>query len=457
MSAATDTKEQTAKTSVDRPGPGLGAAIRVELAKISAQPQMRVVLAGCVLVPIAFAVATRVTTIRPSDTLFGRWAGTTGFAAALFLLDWAAAWGVPLMAGLVAGDVFASEDRHGTWKTLLTRSATRAQLFSAKAIAAILSVLGGFVLTGAVSIAAGLAIVGSSPLVGLSGQLIPSGHAFVLVLAAWALSLLPTVAFAVLGLVFSIASRSSVIGVLGPLVVAIVLQALEATASSQIVRTVLLSTPYDAWHALFTDPVRTGPIVQAIVTSIAYIAVFGAAAWYLLRRREFAGADAVPAGLRRATVRIGIAVVAVSAVLGGLSGVGPTVLTASRLNASIATTFGNLAEVRYQWQSGEPADTTIPWKAECDRGGVAAAVDGTPQSAGSAHDKGAGDDWECIIIDTRVSDGAGPTTVDVDLKPDGCYEAQSPPGSVGALYIDSSNGNAVINPLYAFDGCFGTP
>jgi ABC-2 type transport system permease protein len=460
VSTVPDTEELAAQASAGRPGgpgAGLGAAVKVELAKLTSQLQWRVILAGCVLVPIAFAVAMRVTATRPADTLFGRWSGTSGFAASLFILDWAGAWGVPLMAGLLAGDIFASEDRHGTWKTLLTRSATRTQLFLGKSIAATLSVLLGFVVVGAVSIAAGLAVVGSAPLVGLSGQLIPSGHAFALVLAAWALSLLPTIAFAALGLLFSIASRSGVIGVLGPLVVAIVLQALETIAGGQIVRSVLLSTPYDAWHALFTSPAGAEPVVQAVITSILYTVVFAAAAWYLLRRREFAGADAVPAGRRRVTVRIGIAVVAVSGVLAGLSGVGPTALTASRLSTSIATAFGNLAEVRYQWQTGAKADTTIPWQATCDRGGVAGAANGTPASVGSANSKGAGDDWECIVIDTRASDGAGPTTLDVTLKANGCYEAQSPPGAVGALYVDDEHGKSFINPLYAFDGCFGTP
>jgi ABC-2 type transport system permease protein len=201
VSTVPDTEELAAQASAVRPGgpgAGLGAAVKVELAKLTSQLQWRVILAGCVLVPIAFAVAVRVTATHPADTLFGRWSGTSGFAASLFILDWAAAWGVPLMAGLLAGDIFASEDRHGTWKTLLTRSATRTQLFLGKSIAATLCVLLGFVVVGAVSIAAGLAVVGSAPLVGLSGQLIPSGHAFALVLAAWALSLLPTIAFAAL-------------------------------------------------------------------------------------------------------------------------------------------------------------------------------------------------------------------------------------------------------------------
>jgi ABC-2 type transport system permease protein len=431
------------------PRPGIAVAVRVELAKLAGQWPLRITLGLCVIVPVLFAMAMRAASSRPADTLFGRWAGTSGFATSLTVLNWAAAYGAPLLAGLVAGDIFASEDRHGTWKTILTRSTTRTELFAGKAIAATLCVWFGFAVIGVVSLLAGLAAIGSAPLVGLSGQLIGTGHALALVAASWALTLLATTAFVALGLLLSIASRSSAIGVLGPLVVAIVLQLLEAIASGQIVRSVLPSTPFDAWHALFTTPAHTGPIVQGILTSLGYTGVFGVAAWWLLRRRDFAGSE-VSTARRRTVVRLSAAVAAPSVLLLAFSGVGPTALTHTRLETSIAATFGRLAEVRYQWQAGAKADATIPWHAVCNRGG-------TPITSNAGSGKGAGDDWACVITDQRASDGAGPTMLDVTLKPNGCYQVQSPPGAVGALYVNNQHGKAFINPLYAFDGCFGTP
>jgi ABC-2 type transport system permease protein len=447
MSAITDAPALAAlagRRGVQHSRPGVAVAIRVEIAKLISQLPLRIVLALCVVVPAAFAVIMRAGSTHPSDTLFGRWAGTSGFASSLTVLNWAAAWAAPLLAGLFAGDIFASEDRYGTWKTILTRSCTRTRLFIGKAVAATLCIWFGFAVIAVVSVAAGLAAVGSAPLVGLSGQLIGSGRALGLVAASWGLSLLWTSVFVALGLLLSIASRSGIVGALGPLLVAIVLQLLEVIASGRIVRAVLPSTPAEAWHALLTAPVHAEPIVQAVVTSVAYTAVFAGAAWYLLRRRDFAGADAMPTSRRRATVRIGIAVAAISALLGALSGVGPTALTARRLDASIATTFGNLTEVRYQWQTGAKADTTIPWQATCNRG------------AGTSKSAGAGDDWACTVTDRRASDGVGASVLDVNLKANGCYEVQSPPGAVGALYVNDDHGRAFINPLYAFDGCFGT-
>lgn len=452
MSVMTDASAVTVPARSDKlpRTPGIGVAIRVEWAKLTSQVQLRIVLALGVVVPVGFAVLMRVGSTRPTDTLFGRWAGTTGFATSLTVLNWASAWGIPLLAGLLAGDIFASEDRYGTWKTILTRSCTRTRLFLGKAIAAVLCVWLSFAVVAAASVLAGLAVVGSSPLVGLSGQLIGPGHALGLVVASWALCLVWSSVFVALGLLLSVASRSGIVGVLGPLVIAIVLQLLNSIASGQIVRSLLPTTPADAWHVLFTEPAHAGPIVQALVTSVCYSAIFAGAAWLLLRHRDFVGADAAPASRRRATARIACAAAAVLALLGGFSSVGPTALTSHRLNASVAATFGHLVELRYRWQAAAAPDTTIPWRAVCNRGGTAVGAT-VPSSSG------AGDDWACTISDLRASDGLGTNTLDVTLKSNGCYEVQSPPGAVGAQYVINNRGTSFRNPLFAFDGCLDTP
>jgi ABC-2 type transport system permease protein len=453
MSVITDAPNDVstvATSQTPRPRPGIGVATKVELTKLILQPTVRIVLALCIAVPAGFAILMRSASSHPSDTLFGRWAGTSGFATSLTVLNWAAVYGAPLLAGVFAGDIFASEDRHGTWKTILTRSCTRSRLFLGKAVAATVLVWSCFVVIGVVSLLAGLAAEGSSPLVGLSGQLVGSGRALGLVAASWMLSLLWTSIFVALGLLLSIASRSGIVGVLGPPVVGVGLQLLETIASGTVVRSILPTTPSDAWHVLFTEPVPAWPIIQAVITDVGYTAVFAGTAWFLLRRRDFAGADAMPDDRRRATVRIGIAVAAICALLGGFSTVGPTVLTSSRLDTSVATTFGHLVEVQYQWQTGAQADPTIPWHAVCNRGG-------TPIGATVPNSRGAGDDWSCAISDQRASDGIGTNVLDVNLKANGCYEVQSPPGAVGPLYITNPRGRTFLNPLFAFDGCLGTP
>jgi ABC-2 family transporter len=72
----------------------------------------------------------------PTDTLFGRTVTDSGFAIPLVVLGFGALWPFAVLASIVGGDVFSAEDRHGTWKTVLTRSRSRGELFAGKVIAA---------------------------------------------------------------------------------------------------------------------------------------------------------------------------------------------------------------------------------------------------------------------------------------------------------------------------------
>src|SRR3954453_8497755 len=115
--------------AVSRRRTGLGAALRWEVRKLRAQRRAKAVLLSALLGPIPIAVIIHGQARPPKDTLFGRFATENGFALALLVLGFAAQWVLPLLTAIVAGDIFASEDQHGTWKTVLTRSTSRAQLF----------------------------------------------------------------------------------------------------------------------------------------------------------------------------------------------------------------------------------------------------------------------------------------------------------------------------------------
>ena len=89
-----------------------------------AQLTTRILILVCAIGPLAFAVILKVQSGTPSDALFGVWVHSSGFAISLVILGFAGSWGFPIIAGVLAGDLFSSEDRHGTWKTILTRSCT---------------------------------------------------------------------------------------------------------------------------------------------------------------------------------------------------------------------------------------------------------------------------------------------------------------------------------------------
>ena len=138
MTTTTAPTRATPATSAPRkaPRPGFGAALRWEIRKLRAQLRAKAVLVGALVLPVAVVVIIHGQSRPPKDTLFGRFATDNGFALALLVLGVRRPVGAAAAHRVVAGDIFASEDQHGTWKTVLTRSTSRAQLFWAKTLAA---------------------------------------------------------------------------------------------------------------------------------------------------------------------------------------------------------------------------------------------------------------------------------------------------------------------------------
>ncbi|MFJ5721297.1 ABC transporter permease [Streptomyces sp. NPDC093149] len=270
-----------------RPRGGARTVYLWELEKLTAQWRIRAVLVLCLAAPFLFALGLRAQDTLPSDTLFGRWAHDSGFAVPLVVLGFAGQWALPLLVCLVAGDIFSSEDHHGTWKTILTRSRTRGQVFAGKTLAAITYSAAVVLLLGAGSLAAGVLVIGHQPLVGLSGQEIGAGRAAGIVVESWLYMLLPCLAFTALGVFFSLATRHSAAGIGAPAVLGLLLQLVSLVDGLGPVRRLLPTTAFDAWHGLTTDPAFHRPLVTGAYVSAGCAVVFLAAGHLLMLRRDF--------------------------------------------------------------------------------------------------------------------------------------------------------------------------
>ena len=174
-SDATIRRSAAAVQGSQRSAAGLRDVYEAELQKLFAQLATRLLAVICVLGPFAFAAVLKVQSGTPSDALFGVWVHSSGFAISLVMLGFAGSWGFPLIAGVLAGDLFASEDRHGTWKTILTRSCTREDLFAGKLLAAATSPPGCSRSPRWRACSPAPLLVGAHPLVDLSGVLIALG------------------------------------------------------------------------------------------------------------------------------------------------------------------------------------------------------------------------------------------------------------------------------------------
>jgi ABC-2 type transport system permease protein len=429
-----------------RKGGGVGSAFRTERRKLTSQLAIRLLALLCVLGPFAFAAVLKVQSGTPTDALLGAWVHSSGLAISLVVLGFAGSWGFPLMAGVLAGDMFSSEDRHGTWKTILTRSCTRREVFAGKLLAAMAFSIGLVALTAVSSLVAGLALVGDQSLVDLSGALLSPGRGLALVLVSWLLCALPVLAYTSLAVLFSVATRNGIMGVIGPILVALVTQLLALIGNGVWAHLLLIGSAFDGWHGLFVTHRFYGPLVASSVVSVAWIAACLGASWLILRRRDFVG-TAVGGNGWLVSFRIIAAAVAVIALLAFAGSWGPVGVTAARLRASIGPDFNNLTLLQQHLLGRAiPPGATLDLRPSCNRG--AAAPDGPGE-------------WTCNVNVFIPELGKVPfqqniVTYDVSVQANGCYKAASPPRFVGQQTMRDARGQTVTNPLFVVYGCFNT-
>jgi ABC-2 type transport system permease protein len=428
-----------------RPAP-VRRSYRFELIKLLAQWPVRLALLACWLGPaLIVAIMSRQSSL-PSDTVFGRWMGQTGWAGPLVVLAFACSWLLPLLTSVVAGDVFATEDRLGTWRHLLVAVRSPRRIFAAKALASLTIVVllaAGLAVSGIVG---GLAAVGNHPLVGLDGHQLTPGHAAGAVLLAWAAVLAPTLAFAAVGLLGSIALGRSPMGLVIPALLALVLAVVQLLPLPVAVRVALPSYAFIAWRGLFTDPAHTGPLLIAVAVSLAWAVAATALAYQQFMRRDFTDLAYDGAG-RRALARAALPLAGLLAVTVGViaatTSASASGIDQAKLQRSLATSFAHLYRMQTaQLHRPDVTEAHLRTSAACDKGG--SLVD----------DAGAGNDWRCVVRwHLPGSTATGSAIYQLDVTPDGRYVADGdgPQQVNGFFQIHTSSGD-VPNPLWQFDG-----
>ena len=421
-------------------------AYRFELLKLLAQWRIRLALAACWIGPAVLVGVVSNQNSLPADTVFGRWMGQTGWAGALVVLAFSGTWVLPLLTSLVAGDIFAAEDRIGTWRHLLVAVRSVRRIFLAKALASltvIMLLVAGLAASGVVG---GLVAAGDGQLVGLTGQLLSPGHAATAVLLAWLATVAPTLAFAAIGLLGSVALGRSPMGLLVPALFALLLQGAQLVPLPVVARAALPTYEFIAWRGLFTEPGQSGPLALGVLVSVVWAAAASALAYLLFLRRDFTDSSYDGAG-RRVIVRAVLPLAALLAVtIGVLSLATPASgsgIDRPKLEHSMASAFGHL----YRMQSRElhrpdVTEQQLQTSASCQKG------------AGLVANLGPGNDWRCVLTWHIPGVGAiGQAIYQLDVTSDGRYIADGDgPQEVNGYFQAHTSTGDVPNPLWQFDG-----
>ncbi|MFI6248672.1 ABC transporter permease [Streptomyces sp. NPDC051016] len=442
----------TAATAVAERAPAarrvpVSRGYRFELVKLVSQWRIRLLVLACWIAPALFVAGVSQQSTLPADTLFGRWMHATGWAGPLVLLGFAGTWALPLLTSVVAGDVFAAEDRLGTWRHLLVAVRSPARIFLAKALASltvILLLVAGLAVSSAVG---GLVAVGNQPLVGLDGHLLSPGDAAVRVLLSWLAALAPTLALAAIGLLGSVALGRSPMGLLLPPVVALTMSVAQMLPLPVAVRLALPGSAFVSWNGLFTDPAQLTQLLIGVAVGLAWAVLATVLAYLLFVRRDFTNPAYDGSGRRALTLGV-LPLAALTAVtVGAVAVATPSTgsgIEQDKVQKSLATVFAHL----YRLQTRElhrPAVT------EAQLGATAACT----KSDGQAAQEGAGNDWRCVVSWhlPGVKAVTGTAVYQLDITSDGRFVADGdgPKEVNGYFLVRTSTGDAP-NPLWQFDG-----
>jgi ABC-2 type transport system permease protein len=436
----------TAAERAARPVP-VARAFRFELVKELAQWRVRLLILACWIGPAIAVIVVSGQSTLPSDTLFGREMHATGWAGALVVLSFAGSWFFPLLTSVVAGDVFSSEDRLGTWRHLLVAVRSPRRIFLAKSLASLtvlMLCLPGLAVSGIV----GGLVVGSRPLTGLDGHPLSPADAGGKLLLAWLCALAPILAFAAIGLLASVIFGRSPIGLLLPAFGGLGMQlASQVLPMPAAVRVTLPSFAFLSWNGLFTSPPQLGSLIAGIAASLAWAVTAATLAYLIFMRRDFTSL-ANDGSVRRA-ITLGIlpllGVWALSAALvAAATGATGSGIDAVKLQRSLATSFGHL----YVVQSQEVYHLTVTaaqlrTTASCTKGSDLVAQDGP------------GNDWRCVVNWhlPGVNDAAGQAIYQLDVSANGRYVADGDgPNQVNGYFVLHAPYGDAPNPLWQFDG-----
>jgi ABC-2 type transport system permease protein len=439
-------------TTLDAPLPvAAGAAplsrvYRFELTKLLSQWRLRLTLLACLLAPAVYTAVISRQTSLPADALYGRWMGQSGWAGSLAVLVFVGTLVLPLLTALVAGDVFAVEDRLGTWRHLVVAVRSPQVIFAAKALAALTVVLTLVAALAASSVVGGVLSVGSHPLPGLDGHPMTSGEVARTVLLAWLGVVPPTLAFAAVGLLGSVALGRSPLGLLLPVVIALVLQGVALMPVPVALRVALPVSAFTGWRGLLTDPAQPETFWIGVAVSLGWVVLATYLARHLFVRRDFtdlahdgSGRRILVNGLVPLAALVAMSTAAVATVTGA-TGSG---IEKAKVEAALATSFSHLY-VRQTEQLNRPAVTVrdLGTAARCDKGGNRVA------------DEGPGSDWRCVVSWTLPGSSAtGSAIYQLDVLADGKYVADGdgPKEVNGYFQVRTPTGDAP-NPLWQLDG-----
>jgi ABC-2 type transport system permease protein len=263
---------------------------RWELRKLVSQIRTYVGLGLLSLLPLIFVVFESLHHQHDQrDNIFAAQISQSGLATPVLMLLFMSGFFLPVVASLVAGDIFSNEDGNGTLKTILTRSVDRGQVFAAKTLAAMTYAVLAVIVAATVATVAGVASWGFHSVRTYSGTLVSAPEALLLVFAANAAYLIPLAAVVGIGVLLSATTRNSAAAVVGTIGLVILLFIIAQIPGLEAIQPYLLTEQFQAWQGLLRTPTDWAPIAHSAWVCALYGVPALIAGFLVFLRRDVAG------------------------------------------------------------------------------------------------------------------------------------------------------------------------
>lgn len=209
-----------------------------------------------------------------------------GLFAALTVIGLIQPFFLPLGASLLSGEAIAAEASAGTLRYLVVRPVGRARLIVAKYSAVVAELAAAIVWVMVVALIAGGFAFGYGSLPTLSGTTLGAGAATVRIVATAGYALVGMGALAAIGMFLSTVTDSGLGAAAATMAIAITSQILDGLPSLRAIHPYLITHRWFAFVDLFRSPVEWNGIVQGLILSGAYVAVFLGLALAVFSRKD---------------------------------------------------------------------------------------------------------------------------------------------------------------------------
>lgn len=186
---------------------------------------------------------------------------------------------LPMAICILAGDAIAGEANTGTLRYLLTVPVGRTRLLVVKFGSLVIGAIVGVVAVSLTAAILGLSLFGTGDMLTLSGSSLGFGAAAgrVALVAGYVTVML--VGVAAVALFASTLTEQPIGAAVGTLMWIILSQILGSLDALSWLRPYLQTSYWGEWAGLLRDPIEWGGMGLGLLATLAYVAVFGSAAW----------------------------------------------------------------------------------------------------------------------------------------------------------------------------------